>query len=130
MCLEYFQRLYPKSPEFTPKLNELMENLKLHIRASEDEELPPLEEALKPLSDGAVGGGHGVRGLSEELARSFDRTKMFVPTRGHPWMPNKPPYETVVGFLATPVDLLADMFRKFPKERQRTTESWNGEGLR
>lgn len=129
MRLDYFQRLYPTSPEFKPKLTELMDALKQHIRVTEDTELPLLEKALRTVST-KVSGEPEERGVSEELGRSFLRTKMFVPTRGHPWMPNKPPYETVVGFLTTPVDRLADMFRKFPKEKQKTTESWNGEGLR
>lgn len=123
--LEYFQRLYPQSPRFKQKLVELMEDLDLHIRAEEQDELPLLEAALlRSLTY------PGERGESQELTRSYTRTKMFVPTRIHPWLPNKPPYETVVGFLATPMDKLADMFRRFPKEKQRTTESWNGEGLR
>lgn len=121
--LEHFQRLYPRSKEFRPQLVELMEELKQHMRAEEQEELPMLEEALaqaKP--EGQLGG----KSRSQELALSFSRTKMFVPTRGHPWLPNRPPYETVMGLLAMPVDVLADMFRKFPKEKQRTTESLSG----
>ncbi|RPB07738.1 HHE domain protein [Morchella conica CCBAS932] len=121
--LEYFQRLYPQSKEFKPSLVELMEELEKHMRSEEKDELPMLEEALaKTKPESGIGG----KSRSQELALSFSRTKMFVPTRGHPWMPNKPPYETVLGLLAMPVDVLADMFRKFPKEKQRTTESLSG----
>jgi hypothetical protein len=28
---------------------------------------------------------------------------------------DKPPYETVAGLMATPIDKLGDIFRKFPK---------------
>lgn len=53
---------------------------------------------------------------SEEMTSSFKRTKMFIPTRSHPHAPDKPPFETVAGLMSAPIDHLADLFRKFPKE--------------
>ena len=41
---------------------------------------------------------------SQEIAKSFARTKKLVPTRAHPNAPDKPPYETLAGFLALPMD--------------------------
>jgi hypothetical protein len=99
--LEYFQRVYPTSEEFYPKLDETMGALTPHIEAEEKDELPELEKALGP-------------DASKDLAKSFYRTRHFLPTRSHPWAPNKPPFETVVAFLATPVDKLGDIFRRFP----------------
>jgi len=118
--LEYFQRLYPDSYEFGPKLRELMVGLRKHIRATEDNELPRLEKALKEREH------EEGENAAIELAKSFRRTQMFIPTRAHPWMPNKPPFETVVGFLSTPIDQLGDMFRKFPEEAdlERTEEEY------
>ncbi|KAL7275493.1 hypothetical protein RUND412_001551 [Rhizina undulata] len=110
--LEYFQRVYPNSPEFIPKLDELMAAFSEHMEAEENEELPKLEKALA---------GH--EGVTYELAGSFKRTKMFAPTRSHPWMPNKPPFETVVSLMAAPYDMLVDMFRKFPKEGEDVRKS-------
>jgi hypothetical protein len=52
---------------------------------------------------------------SQEMSSSFKRTKMFVPTRSHPMAPDKPPFETVAGLMAAPLDKIGDMFRKFPK---------------
>jgi hypothetical protein len=43
---------------------------------------------------------------------------MFVPSRSHPRAPNRPPFETLAGLLATPIDRLGDLFRKFPKEKE------------
>ncbi len=43
---------------------------------------------------------------------------MIVHDRAHPDAPNKPPYETLVGFLAMPVDRLRDTFASFPKEEE------------
>ena len=78
-----------------------MKDLKQHMQEEENEDLVKLEEALSQAE-------------SEGLTRSFDRTKMFVPSRSHPSAPNKPPFETVVGLLTAPADMLADMFRKWP----------------
>lgn len=35
-------------------------------------------------------------------------------------MPDKPPYETLAGFLVTPIDKLKDTFAKFPDENTPT----------
>ena len=34
--------------------------------------------------------------------------------RSHPSAPNKPPFETLAGFLAAPIDKLLDAFTSFP----------------
>jgi hypothetical protein len=33
--------------------------------------------------------------------------------------PNKPPYETLVGFMAAPIDKLKDLFTTFPTEEMK-----------
>lgn len=78
-----------------------MADLNQHIQEEETHDLPMLEKALD--SD-----------TSEGLAKSFGRTKIFVPTRSHPSAPTQPLFETVVGLLAAPIDHLGDIFRKFP----------------
>ncbi|KAF8545241.1 hypothetical protein BDD12DRAFT_927947 [Trichophaea hybrida] len=75
---KYFQRLYPDSYEFGPKLRELMEGLRKYIMEMEDNELPRLEKALKE-RELEKGKNAGI-----ELARSFRRTQLFIPTRAHP----------------------------------------------
>ncbi|RAK98478.1 hemerythrin domain-containing protein [Aspergillus ibericus CBS 121593] len=56
---------------------------------------------------------------SGRMVSSFDRTKRFVPTRSHPAAPDRPPFETVVGLMAAPVDRLMDLYREFPEEGSR-----------
>ncbi|KAK8091038.1 HHE domain-containing protein [Apiospora phragmitis] len=51
-------------------------------------------------------------------------SKHFVPTRSHPSAGEGPAVETVASLLATPMDKLADMFRKFPKEEDNLA-NWN-----
>jgi len=53
-----------------------------------------------------------------EAGTSFQRTKIFVPTRAHPNAPDKPPFETVVGLITAPIDKLRDLFRTFPEEEE------------
>ncbi|CAI7589978.1 unnamed protein product [Penicillium viridicatum] len=99
--LKKFQNLKPSDSQFTPTLKALMNDLSQHIKEEETEDLPKLEEVLSQEE-------------SEKYSTSFGRTKMFVPSRSHPSAPDKPPYETVVGLLAAPIDHLSDIFRKWP----------------
>lgn len=98
-----FQKLKVKDPEFEPTLKALWGDLIQHIKEEEEEDMPALEKALG-------------RDASAELKGSFIRTKKFVPTRSHPNAPDKPPFETVAGLMAAPIDHLMDVFKKFPKE--------------
>jgi len=101
--LKKFQKLYPGNSEFQPTLESLWSELSKHIDEEESHDLPALEKVLPERN-------------SKAMSKSFRRTKMFVPTRSHPAAPDKPPYETVAGLLATPLDKLGDMFRRFPKD--------------
>ncbi|EED17108.1 conserved hypothetical protein [Talaromyces stipitatus ATCC 10500] len=97
-----FQALKPTDTEFEPTLRNLWGDLSAHIRKEEEEDLIQLENGLSEQD-------------SLKLAANFARTKMFVPTRSHPMAPDKPPFETVAGLLAAPMDKLVDIFRRFPE---------------
>lgn len=99
--LKKFQDMKPSDPNFTPTIKALMKDLAEHIKEEENDDLPKLEQAL-------------TKDESESFSKSLGRTKMFVPSRSHPSAPDKPPFETVVGLLAAPIDHLADLFRKWP----------------
>ncbi|KAJ9116327.1 hypothetical protein QFC22_004767 [Naganishia vaughanmartiniae] len=98
-----FQSLSCTSDDWEPTIKHLYEDLKQHIVEEEKDDLPKLEKAIE-------------RTESDNLAASFQRTKMFVPTRSHPMAPDKPPFETVAGLLAAPIDKLGDIFRQFPQK--------------
>jgi hypothetical protein len=93
--------LKPENPEFITTLEVLMKDLNQHIQEEENDDLPALESAIQ-------------NDESESIAKSFGRTKAFVPSRSHPNAPNKPPFETVIGLMTAPIDHLGDLFRKFP----------------
>jgi len=98
-----FQDLDPAHEEFEPTIKALWKDLSEHIKEEEEHDLIAIEEKLAAED-------------SESMVSSFKRTKMFIPTRSHPAAPDKPPFETVAGLLAAPIDHLMDVFRKFPKE--------------
>ena len=100
--LKAFQNMLPSDPQFEPTLKALMEDLSEHINEEETNDLPKLEESLSTEE-------------SEDLSKSFGRTKMFVPSRSHPTAPDKPPFETAVGLMTAPIDHLADLFRTWPQ---------------
>ncbi|TGO44616.1 hypothetical protein BCON_0488g00010 [Botryotinia convoluta] len=100
-ALYKLQKLKPSDEDLIPTLDALMKNLNEHIKGEESNDLPALESALD-------------NNESQAIAKSFGRTKAFVPSRSHPSAPSKPPFETVVGLLTAPIDHLGDIFRKFP----------------
>ncbi|CAI7600814.1 unnamed protein product [Penicillium pancosmium] len=99
--LKAFQNMQPSDPEFETTIKSLMKDLSEHIKEEESDDLPKLEAQL-------------TTDESEDLSKSFSRTKMFVPSRSHPSAPDKPPFETAIGLMTAPIDHLADLFRKWP----------------
>ncbi|KAJ5735312.1 uncharacterized protein N7483_000437 [Penicillium malachiteum] len=99
--LKMFQGLRSTDPRFAPTLEALIADLQTHTHREETEDLVSLEEVLSSEQ-------------SEALTGLLKRTRMFIPSRSHPLSPSKPPFETVVGLLTAPVDMVADLFRKWP----------------
>lgn len=103
--LKVFQGMSATDPNYVPKLKEIWSSLEQHIKEEEEQDLPALEAELK-----------AAQGESESMAKSFGRTKAFVPSRSHPSAGEHPPFETVMGLLTAPFDHVADIFRKFPDQ--------------
>ncbi|KAI1144426.1 hypothetical protein F5Y05DRAFT_364649 [Hypoxylon sp. FL0543] len=97
------QKLEAEDPDFEPTFNNLFSDLQRHVRDEEEHDLPKLEAQLD--EDSLV-----------HLSKSFERTKLLAPTRSHPLSPRTPPFETAAALLSAPIDKVADIFRKFPKE--------------
>lgn len=107
--LKNFQNLDAASPDFFPVLDSLMRDLKKHIHDEETVDIPQLEDAVSQTE-------------SEGLAKSFERTKIFAPSRAHPHAPSKPPFETAVNLITAPIDQVADMFRRWPSKKDISIE--------
>ncbi|KAJ3532818.1 hypothetical protein NMY22_g7591 [Coprinellus aureogranulatus] len=104
--LKKMEKLTVGTTEYNTTVKTIMEQLLQHIKLEEEVEFPQLESAI----------GHE---KSVATAKSFQRTKLMVPTRSHPSAPNKPPFETLAGLLAAPIDKLRDAFSKFPSEEEK-----------
>jgi len=102
--LQVFQDVNAEeTEEFFLALEELMTSLSDHFNEEELADLPALEAVLS--SEKSAG-----------LAESFNRRKMFAPSRCHALAPDNAPLETIVGFVAAPMDFFGDLLRKFPAE--------------
>ncbi|KAK4871019.1 hypothetical protein LT330_000256 [Penicillium expansum] len=106
--LYVFQDLNCSDPRFLPTITMLMEGLAKHMRDEESNDLVILEETLT--SD-----------ESEKLGQSLSRTKMFLPSRSHPYDLENPRFETVADLLMAPLDYLQDLFRRWPEEESMLT---------
>jgi len=103
--LKAFQNMKATDNDYVETIQAIWSDLSHHIKEEENDDLPSFEEALK-----------SIPGESEKLAKSFERTKAFVPTRSHPSAGEHPPFETVMGLLNAPIDKVMDLFRKFPNK--------------
>lgn len=101
--LKKLQNLKAWSPVFLSPIRVFMSNLSDHIKEEEKQDLPALDSKLSAED-------------STSMAKSFGRTKAFVPSRSHPSAPDKPPSGAAVGLFAATIDHLAGLFRKFPDE--------------
>ncbi|OQD72002.1 hypothetical protein PENPOL_c001G08751 [Penicillium polonicum] len=101
--LYVFQDLNSTDPRFFPTITMLMEGLARHMQDEEANDLVILEETLT--SD-----------QSEALGESLSRTKMFVPSRAHPYNLDNPRFETAADLITAPLDRLQDLFRQWPEE--------------
>ncbi|KAL8994251.1 MAG: hypothetical protein Q9169_005720 [Polycauliona sp. 2 TL-2023] len=104
------QSCSPASSEFLPLADGLMTDLHDHIKHESEEDMPRLEGILS-------------RAESLALARSFERTKMFTPTRSHPSAPNPPYFENFAAMLAAPIDRFKDLLTTFPDKAELPEEN-------
>lgn len=98
--------------EYDNRLKEVMAELRRHNDSEEKNDLPLLAAKI------------GASGAQDAAAR-FKRTKKFAPTHPHPSAPDKPPYETLAGFMSAPIDKLRDMFEQFPTEEDKQNAARN-----
>ncbi|KAK4178081.1 hypothetical protein QBC36DRAFT_309561 [Triangularia setosa] len=90
------QIMEASDPSFILAIDSLWEILAQHIKEEEQDDLPLLEKHIE-------------EGDSEKMAASFS----------HPGAPDKPPYETVAGLMAAPIDKLMDIFKELPSAEKR-----------
>ncbi|KHN97527.1 HHE domain containing protein [Metarhizium album ARSEF 1941] len=105
--LEEFQEMSASDTGYVDQLKKIWGSLSDHMKEEEERDLPALEGKLQSFGE-----------ESSSMAKSFRRTKLFVPTRSHPSAGEHPPFETAMGLLAAPIDKVADLFRTFPDREE------------
>ena len=110
--LKMMESMETMSEGHVTMLKDVMSKLREHMRDEEENEFPKLEAVLSDAE-------------STTIAKAFEKTKGIVPTHPHPSAPSRPPFESIAGFFATPIDKLKDMVAKFPpvEERNRVAEA-------
>ncbi|KAG9018217.1 hypothetical protein FRB90_011852 [Tulasnella sp. 427] len=104
--LYQLERTNVTDSNFPTLFKKLMEDLRTHMKSEEEKDLVKFEAAIP-------------REESQSLAKSFQRTKQFVPTRSHPSAPDKGGlFQNAAGLAAAPIDKLRDMFSSFPEQEK------------
>lgn len=106
--LDVLQDMECSDALYLPTVTALMDGYAQHMR-EETLELLELESNLAPKE-------------SEELAKSLEQTKVFVPSSLYQTIPTQPPYETPAGLLTAPLDHLRDTFSKWPQTEDSETQ--------
>ncbi|KAJ3034141.1 hypothetical protein HDV00_005426 [Rhizophlyctis rosea] len=104
--LAQLDKLKAGTQEFDSLIAKTIRDLREHIKEEEQIDLPKIAATLSAEESLKVG-------------NEFQRTKHFVPTRAHPGARDKPPFETVAGLLAAPLDKLRDLLKTFPSEEEK-----------
>lgn len=104
--LKAIESMEVMSDKHIATLKDVMPRLQTHMKEEEEHDFVKLEEKLSDAD-------------SATIAKSFERTKIIVPTRSHPSAPDHPPFESIAGLFATPIDMLRDMVAKFPTSEER-----------
>ncbi|HEX2038249.1 MAG TPA: hemerythrin domain-containing protein [Acidimicrobiales bacterium] len=84
MLLNELEKLAPGDERFAAKLQVIAEQVRHHVQEEEDELFATAREAFT------------VQEL-EELGRSMQQMKQTAPTRPHPFVPDTPPFNILIG---------------------------------
>ncbi|CAG8606829.1 16953_t:CDS:2, partial [Funneliformis caledonium] len=85
---------------YTDLMSKIMKEFDEHSTDEEENQFPLLKEKV------------GSEEL-QKLAAEFEKTRKMVPTRPHPFAPDQPPKETIVGTATAPIDKARDETREF-----------------
>lgn len=90
LALSELEKLQPGAERFRPKMTVLIENVRHHVKEEEEELFPKVREALPAAR-------------LDELGEAMEKAKATAPTRAHPFQPDQPPLN---GLLGAPVAVL------------------------
>jgi hemerythrin superfamily protein len=84
LSLAELEKLPPQAERFTAKMTVLIESVRHHVKEEEEELFPKVRDAFS------------VQEL-EELGESMESFKDTAPTRAHPFQPDTPPLNFLIG---------------------------------
>lgn len=93
LMLSEIEKLAPTAERFDAKFTVLIENVRHHVKEEEDELFPKVREAFT------------VQEL-EELGEAMAKAKQKAPTRPHPFQPDEPPANILLGLPVAVLDRL------------------------
>lgn len=91
LALTEIEKLLPTAERFRPKMTVLMENIRHHVKEEEEELFPKVREAMteQQLAD---------------MGEALEKAKQTAPTRPHPFQPDQPPFNTILGAPVAAID--------------------------
>jgi hemerythrin superfamily protein len=93
--MKAIEKADPQDAEFDELVGKLIEDVRHHIQEEETKLLPKLREACDAAELG-------------ELGEKFENSKKLAPTRPHPWAPDRPPANKILGPGAGLIDRMRD----------------------
>ena len=91
LTLSELEKMAPSDERFRAKLTVLMESVRHHVQEEEDEIFPAARDAFSV---------EELNTLGEEM----ETMKDVAPTRGHPFLPDEPPLNVLIGLPIALVD--------------------------
>jgi hemerythrin superfamily protein len=99
LSLAEIEKLPAQAERFTAKMTVLMESVRHHVQEEEAELFPKVSDAFS------------VQEL-EEMGEAMERAKDAVPTRPHPFQPDTPPLNQLLGLPAAILDRMVTAGRE------------------
>lgn len=100
LTLSELEKMAPSDERFRPKLTVLMESVRHHVQEEEDDIFPAVRDAFTV---------EELNTLGEEM----ETMKEVAPTRGHPFLPDEPPLNVLIGLPVALVDRTVTAARQF-----------------
>jgi hemerythrin superfamily protein len=89
--LNELEKMQPTDERFDAKVTVLIESVRHHVEEEENDLFPMVREAMNgPQLD--------------ELGETMEKAKATAPTRPHPFMPDTPPFNQIIGLPVAMVD--------------------------
>jgi hemerythrin superfamily protein len=84
MTLNELEKLPPSADRFDAKVSVLIESVRHHVEEEEQELFPLVRKHLKASE-------------LDELGEAMEKAKEVAPSRPHPFMPDQPPFNVILG---------------------------------